>query len=359
VPCNRCSVPAVGVRVTPVRVGVIGTGTVGQWVLRAIHRDRNRLGDRYGVGLRVVAVGGRDGLVGRPEGIDLEALLALKARGEAITRLGGVARWPTALDGLAELEADVLVEVSQSPPSDGEPGLAHIRAALGRGIAVATSNKWPVALAGVELTSLARRNGIGFRAESTVMSGTPVLAALTDGLGGAAPLRLRGVLNATVNAICSRMATGTSYADALAEAQEAGLAERDPSADVDGLDAVAKVMVLSALVFQEQLELRDVSCRGLSEFDEHDARAAFERGERIREVATLDPGRQLRRVDLTAVPDSDPLFAVEGTANTIRLEVEPLGEVSITGPGAGPALAGQGVFSDLIALALQRAAART
>jgi homoserine dehydrogenase len=344
----------VGVHPTPVRVGVIGTGTVGQWLLRAVHR----LGVRDGVELKIVAVGGRDGLVARPDGIDLEALLALKAQGESFTQLSGVEHWATALAGISEIEADVLVEVSQSPPSDGEPGLSHIREALGRGIAVATSNKWPVAFAGVELAALARRNNVGFRAESTVMSGTPVLAALTDGLGGATPLRLRGVLNATVNAICSRMETGVSYADALAEAQAAGLAERDPSADVDGLDAVAKVMVLSALVFQEQLELRDVSCRGLSELDEGEARAAFERGERIREVATLDPGRRLRSVDVTAVSDRDPVYAVEGTANTIRLEVEPLGEVSITGPGAGPALAGQGVFSDLIALARQTAAVR-
>jgi len=344
----------VGKRTTPVRIGVIGTGTVGQWLLRAVHG----LGARHGVELKVVAVGGRDGLVARPDGIDLEALLGLKAQGESFTQLGGVEHWAAALDGISEIDADVLVEVSQSPPSDGEPGLSHIREALGRGIAVATSNKWPVALAGVELAALARRNDVGFRAESTVMSGTPVLAALTDGLGGATPLRLRGVLNATVNAICSRMETGASYADALAEAQAAGLAERDPSADVDGLDAVAKLMVLSALVFQEQLELRDVSRRGLSGLDGGDARAAFERGERIREVATLDPGAQRRSVDVTAVSARDPLFAVEGTANTIRLEVEPLGEVSITGPGAGPALAGQGVFSDLIALARQSAALR-
>jgi homoserine dehydrogenase len=333
---------------------VIGTGTVGQWVLRAVHR----LAARDGVELTIVAVGGRDGLVARPDGIDLEALLTLKARGGSFTQLDGVEHWATALEGISEIDADVLVEVSQSPASDGEPGLSHIRAALGRGIAVATSNKWPVALAGVELAALARRNDVGFRAESTVMSGTPVLAAFTDGLGGATPLRLRGVLNATVNAICSRMETGASYADALAEAQEAGLAERDPSADVDGLDAVAKVMVLSALVFEEQLALGDVSCRGLSELDESEARSAFARGERIREVATLDPGRQLRSVEVTAVSDRDPVFAVEGTANTIRLEVEPLGAVSITGPGAGPALAGQGVFSDLIALARQRAALR-
>jgi homoserine dehydrogenase len=328
----------------------MGTGTVGRWLLRAISRDRERLAARYGVDLSIVAVGGRDGMVHDPAGIDVEELLALRSRGGSLTTLG--ARWETALEGVAELDADVLAEVSQSPPSDGEPGLSHIRAALDRGIAVATSNKWPVALAGVELAVRARRGGVGFRAESTVMSGTPVLAALTDGLGGATPLRLRGVVNATVNAICTRMEQGVGYAEALAEAQAEGLAERDPSADVDGLDAVAKLMVLSALVFGEQLELGDVARRGLSEL----AESGLEPGTRVREVATLDPAAGRRSVEATVLEDGDPLGAIAGAANCIRLEAEPLGEVTITGPGAGPALAGQGVFSDVIALARQRVA---
>jgi homoserine dehydrogenase len=332
------SVPDVGLRATPVRVGIVGTGTVGRWVLRAIAGRRDR-------DLSVVAVGARDGLVHDPAGLDVEAVLARRARGESIATLPGVARWPTALEALGELELDVLVEVTQSPPSDGEPGLSHMRAALRRGIAVATSNKWPVALAGVELGALAREHGTGFRAESTVMSGTPVLAALTGGLGGATPLRLRGILNATVNLICTRMEAGAGYAEALAEAQEAGLAERDPSADVDGLDSVAKLMVLSALVFGEQLKLGDVARRGLSEL----ARSAPDGT--IREVATLDPGAGKRSVEAMTLPDHDPLVAIRGVINAVRLEVDPIGEVSITGPGAGPALAGQGVFSDLIALA--------
>ena len=145
------------------------------------------------------------------------------------------------------------MEVTASPPVDGEPGLTHMREALGRGIPVVTSNKWPVALHGAELATLARSQGAAFRAESTVMSGTPVLSALTEGLAGTVPVALRGVLNATANVILSKMADGTSYEDALAEAQRAGLAERDPAADVEGYDATAKVMILSALVFGRQL----------------------------------------------------------------------------------------------------------
>src|SRR5215218_9552328 len=317
----------------PVRVSVVGLGMVGQWVLGAIDRNGDRLRKTYGIDLRVVA------RASRSEGFVSEA-------GD---------RWPTALAGLDATETDVLVEVSQSPSSDGEPGLSHIRHALGRGVSVATSNKWPVALAGVELTALAERHGAGFRAESTVMSGTPVLAALTTGLGGAEPIRLRGILNATVNFICSRIAAGGTYAEALAEAQDAGLAERDPSADVDALDSVAKVMVLSALVFGVQLEVADVARRALSALDEAELDAALTAGARIREVAELDPRAGRRAVQATRVAPDDSFFVEHKTANEIRLEVEPLGAIAISGPGAGRTLAGQGVFSDLIALSRERA----
>src|ERR671918_62549 len=279
----------------PIRVSLIGVGMVGEWLLRAIGRHRDRLRDRYGVDLKLVALASRrGGFVYSEEGIEIEGMLASGDPLTSVVDLVRGDRWPTALAGLESTETDILVEASQSPSSDGEPGLAHLRHALRRGVSVATSNKWPVALAGVELTTLAERHGTGFRAESTVMSGTPVLAALTTGLGGAEPVRLRGIVNATVNLICSRMAAGGSYADGLAEAQEAGLAELEPRA---GRSAV---------------EARPTSAE-------------------------------------------DPFFAVDGTTNAIRLDVDPLGEIAISGPGAGRALAGQGVFSDLIALARERA----
>jgi homoserine dehydrogenase len=338
-------------RATPVNVAVIGTGTVGQWLLQAIRDRREALRDRDGIDLRVVAVAGRDGVVTAPAGIDLDAALALRRAGEPVTRLPRAERGRSTLDAIAAIELDVLAEVTQSLPPDGEPGRSHIRAALSRGVAVATSNKWPVALAGVELAAL---GGTRFRAESTVMSGTPLLAALAAGFGGATPLRLRGVLNATVGVICARLEAGVSYADALAEAQAAGLAERDPSADVDGLDAVAKLMVLSALVFGEQLTLDDVTWSGLADFAARLDGAPP--GGPIREVATLDPAAGIRSVEVGVVAADDPLAAVAGTINCVRLEAEPLGVVTISGPGAGPELAGLGVFNDVIALARQRVA---
>jgi homoserine dehydrogenase len=347
--------------VRPLRIWLVGFGTVGQWLVRALDSQAERLADRHGIAVTLVGVANaRDGFVYREDGLDPAALLALASDGASIGGHPGSRRWPTALEGLRATEADLLVEVTASPSTDGEPGLAHMREALERRIPVVTSNKWPVALRGVELAALARDQDVAFRAESTVMSGTPLLRALVDGLAGATPIALRGLLNATVNFILDRMAQGRCYEDALADAQREGLAERDPAADVEGHDAVAKVMILSALVFGRQLHRDEVACRGIADITPSELDRAASGGRRLKHVATLafsEPdgvGDVSARVEPELVPRDDPLANVEGTANAVVCRASPVGEVTIVGPGAGPQLAGQGVLSDLIAVAYRR-----
>jgi homoserine dehydrogenase len=365
-------------RVRPLRVWLIGFGTVGRWLADALGTQAERLASRFGCAVQVVGIANaRDGFVYDAGGLNLRSVLAAAAAGQPITAQPGARAWPSALDGLRATDADLLVEVTASPRSDAEPGLSHIREALQRGIPVVTANKWPVARHGTELAALARSRGVAFRAESTVMSGTPVLSTLTEGLAGAVPLGLRGVLNATANAILSQMADGTSYEQALAMAQRAGLAEPDPAADVEGWDTVAKVMILSAIVFGRQLTLEQVTCRGITGVTGQQAREAAAAGQRIRHVATLEfagpegagpegsgaegawteaPGAVTARVRPEIVPADDLLGRIDGVANAVVCRAHPVGEVTVIGPGAGPRLAGQGVFSDLIAVARQRPA---
>jgi homoserine dehydrogenase len=344
--------------VEPLRIWLVGFGTVGQWLVHALDSNVERLAARHGVRVAVVGLANaRDGFIYEGNGLDLRSVLGLASAGGSIAEQPGVRCWPTAVEGLRATEADVLVEVTASGPTDGEPGLAHMREALQRRIPVVTSNKWPVALRGVELAELARSRRVAFRAESTVMSGTPLLGALVDGLAGAVPVGLRGLLNATTNFILSRMAEGRSYKDALAEAQRAGLAERDPAADVEGHDAVAKVMILSALVFGRQLGREQVACRGITDIARSQIEQAASSGARVKHVATLEfsepdgAGNVTARVEPELVPRDDPLANVEGTTNAVVCRARPIGEVTIIGPGAGPQLAGQGVLSDLIAVA--------
>ena len=345
----------------PLRIWLVGFGTVGRWLAGALDSQAERLAGRYGVAVTVVGLANaRDGFVYDGNGLELRSALALASRGESIAELPGVRRWPSTIEGLRATDADLLVEVAASPAGDGEPGLAHMREALTRRIPVVTSNKWPVALHGVELAGLARSGTVAFRAESTVMSGTPLLSALVDGLAGAVPIALRGLLNATANFILSRMAEGASYEDALAEAQLAGLAERDPAADVEGPDAVAKVMILSALVFGRQLRREQVACRGITDIARAELDRAASSGARIKHVATLgfsEPdgaGEVTARVEPELVRADDPLANIEGTTNAVVCRASPVGEVTIAGPGAGPQLAGLGVLSDVIAVARTR-----
>ena len=340
------------------RIWLVGFGTVGRWVASALDAQAGRFATRYGRAITVVGIANaRDGFIYDPDGLDLGSVLAAVSAGRPITEQPRARVWPSAIDGLRATEADLLVEVTASPPADGEPGLTHIREALQRGIPVVTSDKWPVALRGVELAAQARRQVVAFRAESTVMSGTPVLSTLTEGLAGAVPSAVRGILNGTANLILSQMADGLSYEDALAEAQRAGLAERDPAADVQGHDTVAKVMILAALVFGRQLRREQVACRGITGITGKQARQAASAGGRLRHVATLafsgpdGSGTVTARVRPEALPGSDRLASIDGVTNAVVCQASPVGAITIIGPGAGPQLAGQGVLSDIIAVA--------
>ena len=340
------------------RIWVVGLGTVGQWLLRALDAQAETLFTRHRIRPIVVGVANaRDGFVYDANGLDIPSLLALAAGGRSIAEQPGVRHSSSAIEGLRATEADLLVEVTASPAADGEPGVAHMREALGRGIPVVTSNKWPVALHGVELTDLARRHGVVLRAESTVMSGTPLLRALVDGLAGASPIALRGIVNATSNFILSSMMQGNSYEDALAEAQQAGLAERGVEADVEGSDAVAKLLILAGLVFGRQLQPAQVVCRGITDITRTQVDEALSAGARIRHVATLEfsepdgSGDVSARVEPSVLHRDDPLANIEGTTNAVICRARPIGEVTVIGPGAGLELAGQGVLSDLIGVA--------
>lgn len=341
-----------------VRIWIVGLGTVGQWLLRALHSQAPRLAARYSFVPKVVGVANaRDGFIYDSSGLDPPTVLEFASARRSLTELDGIRHWPSSVEGLTATQADVLVEVTGSSADSGEPGVTHMRDALRRGIPVVTSNKWPVALNGVELAELAREKGVPFRAESTVMSGTPVLSTLVDGLAGTTPISLRGILNATANFILTRMERGASYEGALTEAQDLGLAERDPTADVEGFDAMAKAMILAGLMFETQLRPEDVVRRGISRIDRAQIDAATSEGARIKQLVTLEPSEAGGGASLTArvepalLPNEDWLAGVAGVVNAVVCRAEPVGEVIVTGPGAGPELAGQGVLSDLIAVA--------
>jgi homoserine dehydrogenase len=211
------------------------------------------------------------------------------------------------------------------------------------------------------LVTLARQRGIQFRMEATVMSGTPVLSTIREGLAGTRVVGVRGILNGTANHILTRMAEGLDYATALADAQAQGYAEPDPSDDVEGHDVVAKVRILAA-AFGHAMTPDHVSRRGITGMPQATVQHAARDGCRVKLVAMVRPrpaGSSTEsssmpleaRVEPLALPLTDPLARIDGVMNALTIQPDTVREVTIIGPGAGPEQAGQGVFADLVAIA--------
>ena len=246
------------------RLILVGFGTVGRGVAESLLASEPEL-LVAGAEPRVVAV--VDPVVGsvRHEGgLDLGTLLKLADTGESLASYPGAKPAADLKEVLEAAGGDVLVELTPTDLHTGEPGLGHVRAALKAGLHVVTTNKGPIALAYDDLRNRAHKAGVQLRFEGTVLSGTPVLNLCEAGLTGAGIRGIRGVVNGTCNFILTEMEGGTGYAKALSKAQHLGYAEADPSGDVEGWDAAAKVLILANSVLNANLKLGDVNRTGIT-----------------------------------------------------------------------------------------------
>jgi homoserine dehydrogenase len=326
----------------PLRVAVLGAGTVGAAVL--------------------------DGLIGWPERLETAdgrpiCLAAVAVRDIAKARGTGV---PMALltDAPAHLVADPGIDVVVELMGGIEPARTLIAAALGAGKAVVSANKSAIAQHGPELEAAARRSGAAFRFEAAVGGGIPILGPLAADLAGNEIARIRGIVNGTTNYILSAMAGGgMPYAEVLRDAQEQGYAEADPTGDVEGDDAVNKLVILARLAFGEWLDPSTIGRRpptlgghgqpGITGVAAGDIESAAKLGRTIKLLATASRGDQgiEAAVMPTAVVADSALGRTGGVMNRIEIDAEPLGTVAFSGPGAGGRATSSAVLGDLIAVA--------
>lgn len=341
-----------------VRLSIVGFGVVGQGLAELLHTKRELLQRDFS--LEVVLVGvsnSRHGFIYREEGLDIPTLLDLSASRQPLTLHPGIQQWPSALEGLQATTADILAEATWTNLRDAEPGLSHIRTALTKGIHVISANKGPAALAANELSALAQQHGVQLRLEATVMAGTPVLSTVREGMAGVNIKAVRGILNGTTNYILTAMSRGRDYAEVLSEAQGLGYAEADPTADVEGYDVVAKTLILAALIFGQSLKPEQVSRQGITEVTREQIQQAAHEGKRIKLIASLARTADTfnapleARVEPIALPIDDALAQVNGVMNALTFHTDSLSTVTISGPGAGRLETGQGLLSDLIAIA--------
>jgi homoserine dehydrogenase len=337
------------------RLSILGFGVVGQGLAELLHTKRDLLRRDFDLDITLVGVANsRHGFIYSAEGLDIPTLLDLATHRLPLTQHPDVQHWESPLQGLAASDSDVLAEATWTNLHDAEPGISHIRTALGKGMHVVVANKGPAALAAAELLSLARQHGVQLRMESTVMAGTPVLSTIHEGMAGVSVQQVRGILNGTTNYILSAMAQGRDYAEVLAEAQAQGYAEADPTADVEGYDVVAKTLILAALVFGHALKPEQVYRQGITAVTREQIQQAQQAGKRIKLVASLTRGvagePPIARVEPVSLPLSDALAHLDGTMNAITFYTDSLSAVTISGPGAGRLETGQGLLADLIAI---------
>ena len=340
------------------RIGLIGCGTVGQGLLEILDKKKEYLRDACGFEARIVAISDKiKGTLLVPEGIDIPAVLDVLGRG------GKLADYPKAKPGQAEpldpldmiekTDADIIAELSYTNIETGEPATSYVKKSLRTGKHVVTSNKGPAALHYRELQDLARQNGLQFRIEGTVMSGTPVFHLVESGLAGNDIREVKGILNGTTNFILTKMETeGMDYGPALALAQKLGYAEADPTADVEGFDALAKVVILSNVLLGGSLKTTDVPCKGISSITKADVEAAKAQGLRYKLIghARAESGVVTATVSPHKLPVSDPLAGVMGAQNALTFDTDLLGKVTIQGAGAGKLETGFAILSDILAV---------
>jgi len=334
------------------RLALIGFGSAGQGLAQILRDHGSALARRYGVDLRIVAIcTQRRGNLYDPDGLEPATLLeAIKHDGH-LHNVASQRDW-SPLEMIEQADADVLVELSPTDLTTGEPATSHMRAALGRSMHAITANKGPIALHLSELRRLASVAQLYLGYEGTVMSGTPALRLGWSDLAGCEVLELRGIVNGTTNYILTQMEGDMSYADALAEAQRLGYAEADPTGDVEGYDAAAKAVILANVLMDAQLGLADVERAGITTLTRDTIAAARDSGERWKLIARVwREGDQVRAsVQPTRLPTSHPLASAGGATNALTLTTDLLGDVTLIGPGAGGAATGFAIISDILAL---------
>ncbi|MAY63449.1 MAG: homoserine dehydrogenase [Rhizobiales bacterium] len=318
------------------KVGIAGLGTVGSALFGAIASRHNLLAEICGREIVVTAVSARDKT--RDRGIDLSNV--------------------TWFDDPAELarsgDIDVFVELIGG---EGDPAHTCVSAALARGLHVVTANKALLARHGVELAGVAEEAGVLLNFEAAVAGGIPVIKALRESLTGNSITRVYGILNGTCNYILTRMQKeNLGFEECLAEAQRLGYAEADPTFDIGGFDTAHKLAIMTSLAFGTRIASDEVYVEGISNISIEDIRAAEELGYRIKllGVAQRTSTGIEQRVHPTMVPLDSMIAEVDGVTNAVTIEADILGELLLSGPGAGGDATASAVLGDIADIAKSR-----
>lgn len=339
------------------KLAFIGFGTVGQGLSKILLEKKDMLSEKYNFHYKVVAISDiMKGSVYDENGLDIAKILNLVKEGKKLDE------YPTGVKGMDSLatikktNADTVVEVTFTDVKTGEPALTHIKAALSTGRNVVSTNKGPVVKQAAKLLDMAKLNNVHYGFEGVVLSGTPALNLAQYSLAGCRINGFRGILNGTTNYILTRMEEGMSYQDALRKAQKLGYAEADPTGDVEGLDTLGKVVILTNVVLGKNLSWKDVERKGITEISKEDIEKARAEGKRWKLIGSAEiqrDGSVKAKVWPEKLTLNDPIAGVNEAINALTYHTDELGAVTIVGPGAGRRETGFSLLIDLLNINLK------
>jgi len=336
---------------------LVGFGNVGRRFARLLDERDEILRRQHDLEPRIVGISTRrHGSAFAADGLDVTAILESYASG----RIAAETSEPgpdvtTLIERLAASEAPLRVMVETTPLAiaDGQPAIAHIEAALEARCDVVTANKGPVAFAYRSLRDRALRTGRSFLFEGAVMDGVPIFNLVRETMPALTFHGFRGVVNSTTNHILSALEDGEAFAPALERMQAEGIAEADPSLDVEGWDAAAKTAALANVLMDAGLTPQDIDRTGIGPESAPLALEVRTRGRRLRLVASASrtPGGQVSgSVRPVELPDDDLLARLRGKSNALILQTDLLGEIAIHQLGGDVTMTAYALLSDLVAL---------
>lgn len=336
------------------RIIQCGLGRVGREFVQLLVDSGAQVEKKYGLHLvlaAVVDIGGA-AVTSGAEGLPAAELLAHLRGGGTVERFGGFGRpGLTGAEAIRQLSADVLVETTPTNLMDGEPGKTHIFAAVEKGMDVVSANKGPFVLFYQQLHELARKNHCRLHISAATAAALPTLDVARVCLAGARVLSVEGILNGTTNYILSRMKEeGCSYDVALQEAQRLGIAETNPSYDVEGKDTANKLILISNRTFGLSLGLQDVEPQGITGIGPEDMAQAAREGKVIKLIGSAESVEGT--VQLSVAPKrlslDHPLAAVNGSEKAISYLTDTMGRITVTGGKSSPVGAAAALLKDLI-----------
>ncbi|MEK6300281.1 MAG: homoserine dehydrogenase [Acidobacteriota bacterium] len=335
-----------------VKLAFVGFGNVARAFARMLESRRGLLGSRHSIQFRTTAIAtARHGSIIAPE-IDLLKAVELAEDGQSLNELRSASECGDSLSVIERCDADVIFETSPLDPSQGEPAVTYVRRALERGINVVTANKGPVAFAYRELAELAKRRGVQFRFEGTVMDGAPVFNLAEFCLPGVTVTGFSGVLNSTTNLVLTRMEGGASFDEALAEARALGVTEADSGYDLDGWDAAVKTVALANVLMNADARPVNVERRGIRGVTAESLKAAAQSGEAVRLVSRAMTRNSVLRLSVSPerVPVSSQMGAARGTSNVLILDTDLMGDIAIFEADPGVDQTAYALLSDLLTI---------